>query len=157
MIVKKTGMAIGFDDMLADMNYGPEAGQWTSPVMENRPLHVGATVAVDEARRIAANIAGLFSFLLLHKHSPPMPRAILCYGNYALDKPDARLILSTPPDIVTVRKPLRGQVALKVEFFSHCGICCDRLGIMHDGTGTEGTDTGPAPVRRTCPRRIDKG
>jgi len=45
-------------------------------------------------------------------------------------------------------------VALKVEFFSHYGICCDRLGIMHDCAGT---DAGPSPVRRTCPRRIDKG
>jgi hypothetical protein len=26
-------------------------------------------------------------------------------------------------------------VALKVEFFSHYGICCDRLGIMHDCEG----------------------
>jgi hypothetical protein len=36
MIVKKTGMAIQFDDILADVNYGPEPEQWTPPV-----VHIG--------------------------------------------------------------------------------------------------------------------
>jgi hypothetical protein len=33
MIVKKTGMAIEFNDVLADVNYGPKPEQWTRPVV----------------------------------------------------------------------------------------------------------------------------
>jgi hypothetical protein len=34
MIVKKTGMAIEFDDILPGMNYGFEVGKWIPPVVE---------------------------------------------------------------------------------------------------------------------------